>query len=70
MEILNLFWDFILTMWYVNAKAVIAKVILLSRFYINYVVCKSLELIKFIFNSLNFILTMWYVNKQMMLVRK
>ncbi|TGA65268.1 hypothetical protein E5F29_03590, partial [Clostridioides difficile] len=40
MEILNLFWGFILTIWNVNSISAILLLITLSAFYINYMECK------------------------------
>ena len=56
LEVLNLFWGIILTMWYVK-KLTRDNVGQVARYYINYVVCKA--------NLKNLFLcfpTMYYIN--------
>ena len=54
--------SFILTMWYVNSLITLLASLCIFSFYINYVICKLIQLsISFLVGP-SFILTMWYVN--------
>ncbi len=53
---------FSLTMWYVNVIPVKSLPVILLRFFINYVVCKSELTDEELAYCYSFSLTMWYVN--------
>lgn len=54
---LSLFWGFISTMWYVKILIVLVSCMLISLFYINYVVCKIFITLKAILLKTQIIVT-------------
>ncbi|HBG3469712.1 hypothetical protein [Clostridioides difficile] len=65
MKILNLFWDFILTMWYVKSHQQIQLCHLQSYFILTMWYVKVFDNLKSSFAELDFILTMWKkINKK------